>query len=221
VFRDSRGVVHTVSSADPLADLPASAAGALARGLLVPVHGDLLEALERCDAMLTLLGEWQDAFFAALPPEVDLAEEERYAAAAGLSLAELAREYDEWDDDEAAELEEDDDETQGEPDLDVLDLDDPEALAPHRPDPRLDEAFVAELERELLLLPMRVRLEALIAAEELVSTWNDLLLDHEKCLGHLVLVHGTTPADLSHEALVDEHAALHAGAAGHASEAAR
>src|SRR5690348_3381988 len=41
VFRDSRGVVHTVSAADPLDDVPAPAADALARTLLVPSHGDL------------------------------------------------------------------------------------------------------------------------------------------------------------------------------------
>ena len=39
----------------------------------------------------------------------------------------------------------------------------------------LDEELVAELEVALLLLPLRVRLEALVAASTLVDTWADLL----------------------------------------------
>jgi hypothetical protein len=205
-----------------LADLPASAAAALASALLVPVNGDLGGALERCDALVALLDQWQDAFFAALPAEVDLEEEERYAAEAGVTLSDLEEEWEEWpevdvtDEDE----EEDEDEVSGQLDLDVVDLDDPLLLG-HRADPLtagLEEALVSELERDLLLLPMRVRLEALMAATALVSDWGELLSDHEKCLGHLVLVHRTTPEDLGHEALVDRHAALHAGAPGHGSE---
>jgi hypothetical protein len=222
VFRDSRGVVHTVSSADPLADVPASAAAALARALLVPSGGDIGGLIERCEAVVALIDQWQDAFFAALPPEVDLEEEERYAAEAGVSLHELEEEWDEWDGIDLATDEEDDedqedDEVAGQLDLDVLDLDDV-ALLGHRADPLtagLDDGLVSELERDLLLLPMRVRLEALMAANALVSAWSELLADHEKCVGHLVLVHGTTPTDLGHEALVDRHAALHGGAPGH------
>ena len=222
MFRDSRGVVHTVSSPDPLADVPASAAAALANALLVPVHGDIGGALERCEALVALLDQWQDAFFAALPAEVDLEEEQRYAAEAGISLSDLEEEWDDWPEVDVTDEDDEDeeeDEVPGQLDLDVVDLDDPILLG-HRADPLtagLDEALVSELERDLLLLPMRVRLEALMAATALVSGWGDLLADHEKCLGHLVLVHGTTPTDLGHEALVDKHAALHAGAPGHAS----
>jgi hypothetical protein len=213
VFRDSRGVVHTVSSPDPLADVPESAAAALAHALLVPVGSDLGGALERCEAVAVLLDQWQDAFFAALPAEVDVEEEERYAAAAGVSLADLEQEWDDWPEDEV----DDEDLEEPEVDLDVVDLDDPVLLS-HHADPLtagLDDGLVGELERDLLLLPMRVRLEALMAASKLVATWSELLADHEKCLGHLVLVHGETPADRAHEALVDRHAQLHAGKPGH------
>jgi hypothetical protein len=62
-----------------------------------------------------------------------------------------------------------------------------------------------------------VRLEALVAAAEVVSTWADLVADQEKLLGHLVLWHGEPQAVLGHEALVDRHAVLHtAGGPGHA-----
>lgn len=216
MFRDSHGVVHTVSSADPLADVPPATAGALARALLVPVEGDLGGALERCEAVTALLDRWQDAFFAALPAEVDMEEEARYAAEAGVSLADVEQEWDDWPDDDLDE--QDDDEVAGQLDLDVLDLDDETLLLGHHADPvtaGLDEALVSELERDLLLLPMRVRLEALMAASVLVSGWIDLLADHEKCLGHLVLAHTQTPTELGHEALVDLHATLHAGTADH------
>lgn len=222
MFRDSRGVVHTVSSADPLADVPPATASALARALLVPVEGDLGGALERCEAVTALLDRWQDAFFASLPAEVDMEEEARYAAEAGVSLADVEQEWADWPeddlDDEDEAQDEDDEEVDGQLDLDVLDLDDETLLLGHRADPvtaGLDEALVSELERDLLLLPMRVRLEALMAAEALVSSWTDLLADHEKCLGHLVLAHRHTPTDLVHEALVDLHARLHSGTAGH------
>lgn len=223
MFRDSRGVVHTVSSADPLEDLPPSAASALAACLLVPVEGDLGSALERCEAVGLLLEGWQDAFFAALPPEVEREEELRYAAEAGVDLAVVEAEY-EGDDEDW--LEEDEDQTSevagqldldAEDDLDVLDLGDPVLLAPGD-DPlleTLDEELVGRLERDLLLLPMRVRLEALMAATALVEEWAELLADHEKCLGHLVLAHGQAPEPREHEALVDAHAALHAGEARH------
>jgi hypothetical protein len=219
VFRDSRGVVHTVSSPDPLADLPAETGAALARALLVPVEGDLGGALERCEAVSALLDRWQDAFFAALPAEVDLEEEARHAAAAGVSLAEVEQEWEDWvDDEEDDEPGYDDDEVAGQLDLDVLDLEGDPLLLDHTADPVtawLDEALVSELERDLLLLPMRTRLEALMAASALVGTWADLLADHEKCLGHLVLAHADHPEDLVHEALADRHAQLHAGHPGH------
>jgi hypothetical protein len=216
VFRDSRGVVHTVSSPDPLQDLPAAAAGVLTDALLGPVGGDLGGALERCEAVMALLERWQDAFFAALPVDVDLEEEARWAAEAGLSLDEIEAQ---WEDDE------DDDEwdepTPDQPGLEAIDLteltpleDEPKELLDLRaaePALPLEEVLVAELERSLLLLPMRVRLEALVAAGTLVASWSDVLADHEKCLGHLVLQHGTAPAAAPHEALVDQHAALHAG----------
>lgn len=218
MFRDSHGVVHTVSSSDPLEDLPPSAAAALARTLLVPVEGDLGGALERCDAVATLLDRWQDAFFAALPKEIDLAEEERYAAEAGVSFADVEAE---WEDDEPEEPWYDEDEVTGQLDLDVMDvvdLEGDEVLLSTEDDPvtaALDEDLVAELERDLLLLPMRVRLEALLAASALVEGWTELLADHEKCLGHLVLAHGTVPEARGHEDLVDLHAGLHLGSAGH------
>jgi hypothetical protein len=222
VFRDSRGVVHTVSSADPLADVPAVAAAALARALLVPVGGDLGGALERCEAVTALLDRWQDAFFAALPAEFDLEEEARYAAEAGITLADVELDWPDDDEDlDGADLDDDadEDEVTGQLDLDVLDLNDDAILLGHHADPMtagLDEGLVSELERDLLLLPMRIRLEALMAAAALVESWSDLLADQEKCLGHLVLAHRDTPADLRHEALADRHAELHAGTPGHA-----
>ncbi|MDP9182643.1 MAG: hypothetical protein M3P04_07705 [Actinomycetota bacterium] len=220
MFRDSRGVVHTVSSADPLADVPAASATALARALLVPVDGDLGGAIERCEAVVALLDRWQDAFFAALPDEFDVEEEARFAAEAGVSLTEIEQDWDDWPEDDADDDddEDEDDEVTGQLDLDVLDLDDETILLGHHADPvtaRLDEGLVSELERDLLLLPMRTRLEALMAASALVEGWNDLLADHEKCLGHLVIAHKASPTDLGHEALVDRHAELHAGTSEH------
>jgi hypothetical protein len=87
-----------------------------------------------------------------------------------------------------------------------------ELAGPDDDDPRrlLPEQLVAVLERELLLLPLRVRLEALVAAAEVVSTWADLVADQEKLLGHLVLSHAEPQAVLGHEALADRHAVLHA-----------
>lgn len=220
MFRDSRGVVHTVSAADPLDDLPAAAAEVLRRELLAPVAGDLGGALERCEAVSSLIDRWQDAFFAALPEEVDREEEARWAAEAGLSLDDLEAQWeDDWDDDELGEgavwqppppppLE----------DIDLSELtplDDEVPLVPLvEPTPLRDE-LVAELERALLLLPLRVRLEALVAAGVLVDAWAELMADHEKALGHLVLAHGEPQQALGHEQLVDRHAALHAERPGH------
>lgn len=220
MFRDSRGVVHTVSSADPLADLPPGAARALQRALLEPADGhplDLGSILERCDAVRELVERWQDAFFASLPEDMDLGEEARYAAEAGISFDEVET-GDEQDDldgvsvvvaadgtetglAELAELDE------------LVDL-----VEPDEDDPRrlLPEELVAVLERELLLLPLRVRLEALVAAADLVSGWSDLVSDHEKLLGHLLLAHAEPQAARGHEELVDRHAVLHvAGGPGH------
>lgn len=215
MFRDSRGVVHTVSSADPLADLPPGAARALQAALLStgdpdgPV--DVGSLLERCDAVRDLVERWQDAFFASLPDDVDLAEEARWAAEAGMSLDEVEAGYSEQDDpiddlDVLAALddeEEDLDELAGLLELQVEpDVDDPRRVLP--------EELVAVLERELLLLPLRVRLEALVAAVELIETWSDLVADHEKLLGHLVLSHAEPQVATDHEVLVERHAALHA-----------
>jgi hypothetical protein len=212
-------VVHTVSSSDPLEDLPRSAADVLAQALLVPVEGDLGSALERCEAVGALLDRWQDAFFAALPVEVDLDEEARYAAEAGVTLAEVEQG---WEDEDEDDDWHDGDELPGQLDLDVVDLDedlDPErALLGHHADPLtagLDEDLVGRLERDLLLLPMRVRLEALLAASALVGTWAELFADHEKLLGHVLLAHGTLPDQREHEAVADLHASLHAGSADH------
>lgn len=221
MFRDSHGVVHTVSSADPLLDLPADTAAALAAALLRPEETDLEAALDRCEAVRELLERWQDAFFAALPDDIDLEEEARWAAEAGLSLAELEAAY-ATDDDRTGAIEIDLDDIA--PALDEpalvgmdpgpvgLDLDPPEpdellALVP--------DELVQVLERELLLLPLRVRLEALVAAAALVGTWADLLADHEKLLGHLVLGHRdpvdpVDPVDTGHSRLAARHAALHA-----------
>ena len=218
MFRDSRGVVHTVSAADPLVDLPPGAAAALREALLPPPpegeRVDLGSALERCDAVRELVERWQDAFFAALPDEVDLAEEARWAAEAGLSLDDVEAGYeDDGEDDVPLDLtglgDADDEDLSAllaVPDED--DEDDPRRLLP--------EELVGVLERELLLLPVRVRLEALVAAADLVSQWADLLADHEKLLGHLVLAHGASLEATGHELLADRHARLHAEAgAGH------
>lgn len=206
MFRDSRGVVHTVCSADPLADLPIDAAAALQQALLIPVAGDLGGALERCDAARDLLERWQDAFFASLPQQIDLAEEGEWAARAGMSLTELDAAYEEQeDDDPGGEL--------GPIDADAEDLSEL-LLDSDEEDPRavLPERLVAVLERELLLLPVRTRLEALVAAADLVSTWSDLLADHEKLVGHLVLRHDlrSEPTRTSrHDELADDHARAH------------
>ena len=202
MFRDSRGVVHTVSSADPLEDLPPGAVRALQAALLQPGPTDLGSVLERCDAVQELLERWQDAFFSALPDEVDVEEEARWAAEAGMSFEDVEAQYDDDEDDDDELL------------LDVGgdDLDDlVDLTAPDEDDPRrlLPEQLVTVLERELLLLPLRVRLEALVAAAEVVSTWADLVADQEKLLGHLVLSHAEPQTALGHEALVDRHAVLH------------
>jgi hypothetical protein len=208
MFRDSRGVVHTVSSADPLEDLPPGAVRALQAALLQPGPTDLGSVLERCDAVQELLERWQDAFFSALPDEVDVEEEARWAAEAGMSFEEVEAQYDDEDDQDDELLLEpglalgSDDELDGLVDLTGPDEDDPRRLLP--------EELVTVLERELLLLPLRVRLEALVAAAEVVSTWADLVADHEKLLGHLVLSHGEPQAASGHETLVDRHAVLHA-----------
>jgi hypothetical protein len=222
MFRDSRGVVHTVSSADPLVDLPPDAAQALQAVLLQPI--DLGTALERCEAARELVERWQDAFFAGLPEEVDLEEEARWAAEAGLSLDDVESGYEEEDDDldvdllGLSHLESQDSGGPGrdpvEEDLEDLHVLLAQADEPDVDDPRrlLPDDLVAVLERELLLLPLRVRLEALVAAADLVQTWTDLLADHEKLLGHLVLSHGEPQQGKGHEALADRHAALHAEA---------
>lgn len=213
MFRDSRGVVHTVSSADPLEDLPPGAVRALQSALLAPGPTDVGSVLERCDAVQELLERWQDAFFSALPDDVDVEEEARWAAEAGMSFDEIEAQYDDDDEDDDELLLDPSlvggDELDGLVDLTAPDDDDPRRLLP--------EELVTVLERELLLLPLRVRLEALVAAAEVVSTWADLVADQEKLLGHLVLSHAEPQAVLAHEALVDRHAALHAeGGPGHA-----
>jgi hypothetical protein len=208
-------VVHTVSSADPLADLPPGAAAALQAALLQPpAEGstvDVGSVLERCDAVRELVERWQDAFFASLPDEVDLEEEARWAAEAGLSLDEVEAGYD--DEEEGLDLTalgDEPDELEELEELDVLmahdglvdeDADDPRRVLP--------EELVTVLERELLLLPVRVRLEALVAAGDLVSEWADLVADHEKLLGHLVLAHAQPQEATGHEPLVARHAELH------------
>lgn len=222
-------MVHTVSSADPLEDLPLPAASVLSRTLLTPVYGDLGGALERCEAVRELLDRWQDSFFAALPQDLDLEEEARWAAEAGLSLEDIEAEWEDEDDvwDEGDE----DEESPGQLGLDQIDLSELNPLEDEHPGlldlslqaetAPLDEDVVAELEVALLLLPLRVRLEALVAAAALVDDWADLLGDHEKCLGHLILKHGFVPSDAaatrSHEAMADQHALLHAGLPGHPS----
>ena len=221
--------MHTVSSADPLDDLPAGAADALARTLLVPVEADLGGALERCEAVRELVERWQDAFFAALPDEIDLEEEGRWAAEAGLSLAEVEAD---WEDDEDLENDLDDDldgedgrsrdappaDTGPEP-IDLTELTpltgEPEGLVYPPVAGPLAEEVVGELEVALLLLPLRVRLEALVAAGTLVDSWADLVADHEKILGHLVLGHGEPQQATGHEVLADRHAVLHDGRAAH------
>lgn len=210
MFRDSHGVVHTVSSAEPLADLPPGAAAALQEALLSPEDStDIGGVLERCDAVRELVERWQDAFFAALPDDVDLEEEARWAAEAGLSLEEVEAGYEDEDDGEELDLE-----LLGaqDPDPDPLTMLDPAELDDDdEDDPRrvLSEELVTVLERELLLLPVRVRLEALVAAADLVGEWAGLVADHEKLLGHLVLAHAEPQEDVAHEPLAARHAHLH------------
>ena len=140
---------------------------------------------------------------------MDIEEEARWAEQAGISLADIE---DEWQDDGS----DDDDESPGQLPLDAIGVD--ELIVFHDDDlvaGQLHPDAVAERESALMLLPMRVRLEALVAATTLVHTWCDLMADHEKCLGHLVLVHGERPEAHPHEVLVDRHAILHAGRAQH------
>jgi hypothetical protein len=204
VFRDSRGVVHTVSSADPLDDLPPDAARVLQEALLRPVEGDIGGALERCDAVRELVERWQDAFFAGLPDDFDLDEERRWAVEAGMSLDDIEAQYAEEDSELDLTVIDDDDEDDAA--VDLLEAESDEDLTSVLP-----EELVSVLERELLLLPIRTRLEALVAAADLVENWSDLLADEEKLLGHLVLRHGGQgPAVHEHEALADLHAQLHA-----------
>ncbi len=215
MFRDSRGVVHTVSAADPMDDVPAEAADALARTLLVPGHGDLGSLLERCEAVIDLLERWQDAFFAALPPDVDLEEEAEWAAKAGITLADVEEEWEDEDDTEDDLDDQDEDEMPGQLPLEAIGFEDLVVFEDAPLNGLLDEDTVTELETSLMLLPMRTRLEALVAATTLVHSWCDLMADHEKCLGHLVLVHGERPEPGPHDTLVDRHAILHAGRAAH------
>lgn len=208
-------MVHTVSSADPLADLPPGAALALQAALLSHTERsqvDVGSVLERCDAVRELVEHWQDAFFASLPDEIDIAEEARWAAEAGMSLDELEADYSEDEEDDEDEEDEEDDE-------DDEDIQQDERLGelvrertPDDPGRVLPEELVAVLERELLLLPLRVRLEALVAAVDLVETWSELVADQEKLLGHLVLAHDEPQVVTGHEALVERHGALHAAA---------
>ena len=209
VFRDSHGVVHTVSSSDPLLDLPGDTARALSSALLRPAEADLAAAVARCEAVRELLERWQDAFFAALTEDVDLAEEARWAAEAGMSLAEVEAAYDEDDEDV---LEVDDATVVALPDMDLPELELPDVDLPAQDElaALLPDDLVQVLERELLLLPLRVRLEALVAAAAVVSTWADLLVDHEKLLGHLVLAHDQPGAAGAHAGHADRHALLHA-----------
>lgn len=197
MFRDSRGVVHTVSAADPLDDVPLDAVSALQSALLRPVDGDVASALERCDAVRDLVERWQAAFFASLPDAVDVAEERRWAAAAGMSLDDIDADCMEAEPD--VDEDDEDDLLSADP---LLAADDPRSLLP--------DELVSVLERELLLLPVRTRLEALVAAADLVENWSDLLADIEKLLGHLMLSHGADAAPLDHVALADRHADLHA-----------
>ena len=228
MFRDSRGVVHTVSSPDPLADLPAGAVRALQNALLAPPSPgapvDVGGVLAVADGVRELLAQWQDAFFDALPDAVDLEEEARWAAEAGLSLADVEAETGQEESPGPGETDLDDDELELVA-LDDLDddgpagvplLDDDLELLLDRgdDDPRagLPEPLVTALERELLLLPVRVRLEALVAADDLVQEWAELVGDREKLVGHLVLAHGELPGrdERDHEQLAGRHAALHA-----------
>lgn len=236
MFRDSRGVVHTVSSSDPLSDLPPGAARALQDALLAPPGPggsvDVGSVLTLAEQVRDLLGRWQDAFFESLPREVDLAEEARWAQEAGLSLESLEAETADadldldLDDDDLEEVELDDDGHDGDP-L-TADLRWPLGGGTPGDDPRdaLPEPLLTALERELLLLPVRVRLEALVAADDLVQEWSELVADREKLLGHLALAHGDlsrlageagggapdgrSGTALDHEALAVRHAELHA-----------
>jgi catechol 2,3-dioxygenase-like lactoylglutathione lyase family enzyme len=137
----------------------------------------------------------------ALPDDFDAQEERRWAVEAGMSLDEIEAQYAEED----SEL----DLTGGPGDDADLPLD----LIPDEDDDLtavLPEELVSVLERELLLLPVRTRLEALVAAEDLVENWSDLLADEEKLLGHLVIRHAHADPPREHAALVDLHAELHA-----------
>jgi hypothetical protein len=194
-------VVHTVSSADPLDDLPPEAAKALQEALLRPVEGDVANSLERCDAVRELIERWQDAFFESLPESFDLEEERRWAIESGMSVDEFELAYGDEDEDLPVDLTVLDDEER----LELLMDDEEPDLSAVLPD-----ELLSVLERELLLLPIRTRLEALVAAADIVENWSDLLADEEKLLGHLVLRHGSDQLPHEHEALADLHAELHA-----------
>ena len=130
-------------------------------------------------------------------------------------------EDDAWDDDE------EDEETPGQLGLDQIDLSELNPFEDEHPGlldlslqaetAPLDEDLVAELEVALLLLPLRVRLEALVAAASLVDDWADPARRPREMPGASppqarLRSPEAAAAAHSHETLADQHALFHAGA---------
>jgi hypothetical protein len=187
MFRDSHGVVHTVSSAEPLADLPPGAAAALQDALLLTGPGvDIGSVLERCDAVRELVERWQDAFFAASRTTSTSRRRRAGPPRPGCRWRRSRAGYEDDDDDELDDLRSSTRRSTSWPCWSPRRWSTTTSTTPRGCCPR---TWSTVLERELLLLPVRVRLEALVAAGDLVAEWADLVADHEKLLGHLVLAH--------------------------------
>ena len=160
MFRDSRGVVHTVSSADPLEDLPPGAVRALQTALLQPGTADLGGAASAATPYRAA-----PALAGRLLLRAPRRGRRRGGGPLGGRGGHVVRgrrgavRDDEEDDEDELLLDAGLDQTEaldGFVDLTAPDEDDPRRLLP--------EELVTVLERELLLLPLRVRLEALVAA---------------------------------------------------------
>lgn len=80
------------------------------------------------------------------------------------------------------------------------------------PQERFSPAFIAAVRDDLSGVPERECLEAMLDVLSVLGDWEDMYLDHEKAVGHLLLTHGARAADLSsvsHEETLDRHATLH------------
>lgn len=80
------------------------------------------------------------------------------------------------------------------------------------PSERVSPSVATALTEYLSSVDERERLEAMHDVLSVVNAWEDLYIDHEKVVGHLLLQHRANPADLielSHDAALARHASLH------------